>query len=107
MAEYELKFMFDFGSGVCVWSNNEAANLKYGYAVESEKLPVSKKLAEELNYLIAKYDEAIDWNCPQNGLLWNKEEKEQFIKAAKNAYNRLCKELGTNYHLKIMNNFLI
>lgn len=107
MAEYELKFMFDWGSGVCVWSSNEAAHLKYDYAVKSEKLPISKELAEELNYLIEKHDEAMDWDCPQNGLLWNEEEKERFIQTAKNAYNRLCKELGANYHLKFMDNFLI
>jgi len=25
MAIYELKYMFDWGSGTCVWANNEAS----------------------------------------------------------------------------------
>lgn len=107
MAEYELKFMFDWGSGICVWSNNEAANRKYGYAVESESLPVSKELAEELNFLASKHDEALDWSCPQNDLLWSVEEKAEFITAAEKVYNRLCGELGSDYHVELMKEFLI
>ena len=29
MEKYELKFMYDWGSGVCVWSVNAAAKAKF------------------------------------------------------------------------------
>ena len=34
MAKYEMKYMFDWGSGTCVWSTNDAAIDKYDYPVD-------------------------------------------------------------------------
>ena len=34
MAKYEMKYMFDWGSGTCVWSTNDAAIDKYDYHVD-------------------------------------------------------------------------
>ena len=29
MAKYALKYMYDWGSGICLWSANDAAREKY------------------------------------------------------------------------------
>ena len=38
VAKYEMKYMFDFASGVCIWSVNTAAREKYGYPVKADAL---------------------------------------------------------------------
>ena len=48
--KYKLKFMFDWGSGVCLWSDNESAREKFGdYPVFCSDLPVSKDLKDVHN----------------------------------------------------------
>lgn len=97
MAKYEMKFMFDFGSGCCIRSINKAAEDLYNYPVLAEQLPISSELKSVLQYLIDKYDEALDWSCPQNGLLWSAEQIQAFKVDAIAAYERLCAELGVDY----------
>ena len=49
MEKYELKFMYDWGSGVCVWSVNAAAKAKFNnYPIKTTDLPISQKLANLL-----------------------------------------------------------
>lgn len=107
MVKYELKFMFDFGSGVCIWSANGEANRKYGCPIPCEKLPVTQELMDELNTLIEKYDEAMDWSCPQNCLIWDKAEQMRFKENAVKAFNKLCIELGDAYHVELFKESLI
>ena len=39
---FKPKYMFDWGSGACVWSTNEASVDKFGdYPVMTDVLPVS------------------------------------------------------------------
>lgn len=98
MAKYKLKYLFDWGSGVCVWTNNDAAHKLYGnYPVFTEQLPLSEELKKELNRLIRRHDEALDWDYPPADLLWSGEEQMEFIAEAKLAYERLRFELGEDY----------
>lgn len=107
MAKYKLKFMFDWGSGSCLWSINDAANKLYGYSVSTEQLPISSELKDTLNELINTHDEALDWNCPQNGLLWSEEQIQSFMTAAVAAYEKLSLELGQEYDIALWDNCLI
>ncbi|HVY89090.1 MAG TPA: hypothetical protein VG942_09500 [Hyphomonadaceae bacterium] len=61
---YRLRFFFDAGSGVCLWSQNEAAKQRFGYAVELDSLDLPAGLAEEAERLISDYDATIDWSDP-------------------------------------------
>lgn len=107
MAKYEFRFMFDWGSGTCVWSANDAARKKFDYAVELSQLPISDELVDYLNKICDKHDEALDWDYPPNGLLWSEEEQNAFIKDARDGYEKLCKELGTGYHVVWEDKFII
>lgn len=40
--KYRLRFFFDTGSGVCLWTANDAAREIYDYPVSMEALPVSE-----------------------------------------------------------------
>ncbi len=99
---YKLKFMFDWGSGICLWSMNEAAEERFGdYPVSTDVLPVSQNLKDELEHLIRKHDEALNWNNPSGDLLWNKTQIQEFITASKKAYSMLCDELGDDYEIEL------
>ena len=43
MAKYKMKYWFEWG-GTCLWSANDAARKKFGYDVDEQKLPISRKL---------------------------------------------------------------
>ena len=87
MVKFEMKYMFDFASGVCVWSVNMAARERYGYPVKAEALPISNELVYTLQDLIARYDNALNWAKR----LWHDE--------ARAAYKKLCSELGPDYSI--------
>ena len=102
-----MKFMFDWGSGTCVWSTNQAASEKYGYPVDVSRLPISSGLIRLLEDLCDKRDEALNWKCPNDDLLWSKEQCEMFFHAARNGYEKLCEELGTEYHIVFWSDCII
>ena len=84
MQKYKLKYMFDWGSGVCLWSANEVATKRFqDYPVSTSQLPISDKLKIELEHLIAWHDEALNWGEPNSDLLWNDKQVEEFLGAAK------------------------
>ena len=96
--KYKLKYMFDLGSGVCLWATNESALKRFGdYPIETELLPVSDDLKERLYQVIACYDESIDWNDPGAGSTWSLQEEESFVKMANSVYESLCDELGPDF----------
>ena len=104
---YKLKFMFDWGSGICLWSTNRAAEEKFGdYPVSTDKLPVSQKLKDKMEYLIKKHDEALNWNDPSGDLLWDKTQIQEFKTAAEKVYRTLCDELGDDYEIELYKHML-
>ncbi|WP_124100022.1 hypothetical protein [Ruminococcus sp. Marseille-P6503] len=107
MAKYEMKYMFDWGSGTCVWSINDNANDRYGYPVMIDDLPISQELKDDLETVIEKHDEALDWSDPAGDLLWDQEQIEQFTQKAVCLYNRLCNELDSDYKIILWKHCLI
>ena len=101
MAKYEMKMMFDWGSDSCIWSTNDAALQLYGTSVLLDQLPISYQLKAMLNRLIIRHDQALDWECPQNDLLWNEKQIKSFEKEVIAAYKQLCVELGENYEIAL------
>ena len=101
--------MFDWGSGVCLWSSNDEAKEKFGdYPIEDlEKLPVSAELRRELGYLITEHDKALDWDDPGGDLLWNDQQIADFKLRAAQAYERLVRELGNDFEVELKENGLI
>lgn len=101
-ATYKMKFMFDWRSGVCLWADNEAAKAKFnGYPVETCDLPISDGLKATLEDLICLYDEAFDFEESNGDLLWDKNQIEEFLCTAREAYACLCEELGPEYEVEL------
>lgn len=103
LATYEMKYMFDWGSGTCVWSTNDEAREMYDYPVDISALPISAELIQFLYELCDEHDKALDWECPANDLLWSEGKIELFSQKARKGYENLCKELGPEYKVVIWN----
>ncbi|BAZ43165.1 hypothetical protein NIES4102_01630 [Chondrocystis sp. NIES-4102] len=74
-----LRYYFDAGSGICLWSADEFTSKKLGYAVELDDLPLSSNTSKWLIYLIAWFDTSIDWTYPtQTSLNWTHETARNF-----------------------------
>ena len=100
---YKLKFMFDWGSGVCLWSANKAAEDKFGdYPIDTSELPISQRLKEKLDQLIEMHDEALNWDDPASGLLWDNNQIKEFLEKANTCYLALCDELGEEYEIEFI-----
>ena len=94
---YELRFFFDFGSGICLWSKNEAARVEYGYPVDHQKLPISENTKRWLDHLIAWYDIGLDWdNVPNQNELWTLKEAQNFEAAVAKGYQLLLHDLSAD-----------
>lgn len=97
---YKLKLMFDWGSGVCLWSANKDSEEKFGdYAISTDILPVSQEMKNELEHLISWHDEALNWDDPAGSLLWDERKIQEFLTSAKETYQVLCRELGDDYEV--------
>ena len=93
---YELRFWFEHG-GTCLWSKNDLARKKHGYAVDFYALPISRRLMAELEALENEYRTILDWSAPQNPLLWDTEKKQDFVDRATAVCNKLKAELHDDY----------
>jgi len=103
MAIYKMRFMFDWGSGVCLWSANQATEEKFGdYPIFASQLSISDELKNELEHLIKLHDEALNWDEPNGDLLWDDNQIEKFLEDAQIAYNRLCMELSEDYEIELV-----
>lgn len=98
MSKYQLRFWFEHG-GFCIWSINDKAKEKYGYAVRNDALPISEDLVKEIDALENEYATYLDWNCPQNPSPWTKEHKTDFFYKATIVYQKLQKELGSDFEV--------
>ena len=99
MAKYKMKYWFEWG-GTCLWSANDAARKEFGYDVDEQKLPISRKLKTLLWYLQAYHDNMMDMdNAPYDSPWWTEEDTIMFDKKKKFAYEQLCQELGEEYEI--------
>lgn len=97
-AKYELRFMFDWGANSCLWSSNDAAIERYGVGpIDFDELPLSEGLKKQLRTLCDEHDTALDWDCPQNGLVWDEETQSDFFEKARVAYGDIIHELELDY----------
>jgi hypothetical protein len=97
---YQLRYMFDAGSGVCLWSENTPAQSEFGYAVEHWELPLSENSKRYLDYLISWFDISIDWANPAAaGSFWGAEQQALFTLATDKGLQLLRQELGHGFEV--------
>lgn len=100
MAIYKFRYFFSAGSGVCLWSDNDAAREKFDYPVDISKLTLSENLQRKALYIIAWCDTSLDWDYPSGPSPWSEEENARFDRAAQELYEELCEHLGNEFSIK-------
>lgn len=96
---YQLRFCFEFGSGVCFWSANESTEGYFqSYPITSTQLPVSKTLQKRIEFLLSWYDTFLDWDNPPDLSPWT-DEADQFCTAAQEVLHLSRKQLGTEFEI--------
>lgn len=95
---YKLSYHFDSGSGICLWTANDAATDYFAnYVVPSSKLPITLTLKHRVEFVLAWYDTFLNWENPKEGTRWREIEWNRFSLAAQELLDLLRKELGPEF----------
>lgn len=98
-ARYRLRFFFDYGSGICLWSDNDAALEAFDYPVAANRLPLSPETVRRADEVLAWYDRSLNWDDPGAPLLWRQEECDRFNAAVRALLASLREELGEEFEV--------
>jgi hypothetical protein len=97
---YRLRFFFDHGSGVCLWTANDAAHERFGdYPVPLAALPLAEETGREGEDLLTWYDTSLDGDDPAGPSPWGTDEFSAFRAAAQRFLTRLRDELGPAFEV--------
>lgn len=103
-----LRFSFDAGSGVCLWAMDEEAKARFGYPVEAAMLNVPDHLRDEIEQLVADYDDTFPWDDPASGqavassdrLIEGFDEDPAFATRVKALLPQLRAALGSSFEIE-------
>jgi hypothetical protein len=96
---YRLRFFFDPGGGICLWSANDAARERFAYAVDPRSLGLPESLLRRVFYLCAWYDTSIDWNYPPDPSPWGADERDRFNSEAQKLLKKLREQLVLEFEI--------
>ncbi|PTA68815.1 hypothetical protein [Deinococcus arcticus] len=94
-----LRFLFDTGSGICLWAGDAATEERHGLAVEAQALPLPPELVAEVERLTTFWDTGIDWNNPGGPSPWTAEDERDFQEQADALLERLRAALGPGFEV--------
>lgn len=97
MSSFVLRYFFDLGSGICLWSANDAAREKFGYPVDLHDLGLPNDVL--LEAVIAWYDTSTDWRSPCDASSWSGSERARFHEASRGLLCKLRQHLGPGYEI--------
>jgi hypothetical protein len=100
MKTYKLRFSFDPGSGICLWSENGLARDRFGYPVELDSLELSASVKRKAEELIGRFDTSVDWSYPPAPSPWSKMERERFKVEAAGLLHSLQECLGDGFEIR-------
>lgn len=100
MASYALRYFFDYGAGVCLWSASEDAYRRFGYPVALEHLPLAPAIEQLAVGLLDRYDASLDWDDPTGPPVWSQQERDCFIRDSEKLLQQLRACLGEEFHIK-------
>ena len=99
MAKYLLRYFFEPGAAVCLWSANHAARLAFGYPITAAQLHLSENSLRRIAHLCSWFDTSLDWSQPGLPSPWSAAEKQRFGTAAQLLLASVSKELGDDYEI--------
>lgn len=98
-APYRLRYSFDAGSGICLWSDNDAAREKFGDPVDLVDLPLPATVRRRGDFLMAWHDTFVNWDNPGAPSPWQTRESGAFKLAARDFVGLLRQNLGPDFEL--------
>jgi hypothetical protein len=99
MATYELRYFFDYGSGICLWSSNEAARTRFGYPVRLDDLALPRDIEELASKLLDRFDMSLNWDDPAGPLVWSIQDRDRFSAKSEMLLQLLRDHLGEDFHI--------
>lgn len=99
MSQYQFRYFFDPGSGICLWSANDQARERFSYSVDLGYLKLPENLLRKGDYILAWFDTSIDWDYPPDPSPWSQEERLRFNEAAQSFLQSLRQYLGLNFEI--------
>lgn len=109
-AKYKLRFLFDYNSGGCLWSDNDAAYEKFGVGcldteiydmdgnvLEEAKIKLPTSIRDRVLELDKLFSESLNWNDPAGQSLWDNAQRKSFY--------RQTRELHRQIELTLRNDF--
>jgi len=98
-ALYRLRYFFDTGSGICLWSANDAARERFDYAVELRDLPLPETIRRRGYFVLAWWDTFMDWEQAPDPSRWWPHEEAAFNAAAQELLALFRDHLGPDFEL--------
>ena len=99
MGTYELRYFFDYGSGICLWSSNEAARIRFGYPVDLDELGVPSSIKDLAYNLMQRFDLSLDWADPSGSSVWSHQDCDGFAADSQTLLQRLREHLGGDFRI--------
>jgi hypothetical protein len=96
-AAYRIRFFFDWGSGTCLWSANDAARQAFDYPIDPGKLPLSAETIDRIGRMCAWYDKALNWDYPPDPGPWRQDECDRFNGQSALLLESIRRELGADF----------
>ena len=94
---YRIRYFFDPGSGICLWSGNDRARCAFGYPVRIEELPLLPDTIAEARRVTASFDRSLNRHYPPDPGPWSQTECDEFNAAARALLACLRRELGEDF----------
>jgi hypothetical protein len=100
MKTYKLRFFFDPGSGICLWSENDLARDRFGYHVALDSLELTASVKRQAEELIERFETSIDWSYPPAPSPWSEVERERFQVEAVGLLHSVQECLGDAFEIR-------
>lgn len=98
--KYKIKFFFEWGTDLCLWSGNSAAIERYGICeIPYERIGISDELRLSLAKMGEEYQGALNWEYPPDPSPWTQAQKDDFMLRAQEVFKRLTEELGEDHEV--------
>jgi len=109
---YRLRFFFDYQSGGCLWSDNEAAYQQFdtgpldaaiydqqGNLRQKPKIELPDFIRQKVLKLDHLYAESLDWENPGGPSLWDNAQWDNFYAQTSSLHQEITVFLGADFEV--------
>ena len=101
MAQYQIRYFFEWGLDTCLWADNDMTREKYGYPILLSDLPLSPAFVSELERLCSEFQTGLNWDDPAMLVSARRlDVAADFLRRAEAAYDQLVRELGSEFQVQ-------